>query len=223
MNVYIDAMFSIRDEKTKGVRLFSDNMMVMDTAPFNLRPECALLSVGDGKSAGEFFVSAEDGGNVAERTGVVIGELEKEYGSVTLVGWYLDQVVIPALCADAVIAGKPLHPWLMRKLDDKWSKPAGVSLDRAFYQGWYPFSREFSYINDKPKPLTVEGAYELCGLGKFKDLVGYWTVATEEWNKEVQTAKPTDSRAKGVLTARCEAMKAIHERHDSIAYGRKVS
>lgn len=130
-----------------------------------------------------------------------LGEwLESRRGSV-LVGWYLDQVIMPMICASSMVDNVKVAPHLMRKLDDKWSKPAGVSMERAFYQGWYSNVKS----EDDTMDLTLDRALSLTGFANLADL-----------GENLGTDIPEPQK---VLGARLAAISQLHTRYHYLAGG----
>lgn len=168
MYVYIDALFKPREGcplpphmKEEGL-LTTDSLTIRDIPPFLLAPERVILASGDGNV--EVFDDPETEillGNLGER-------LENPSSTETLVGWYTDQVLYPVLAANAMLEGVRVTSGIMRKLDDKWSKPFGFSVERAFYQGWYPERKDLPFMDYTS--MTLDKALRMTKLPSISEV-----------------------------------------------------
>jgi len=159
MFLYIDALFKKRGEDGPGPLSESgtvDSREIRETSPFKLVPTS--IMVADDTGDFQFFNEAH-ASTLLDRFGTYM----REKGDRDIfVGWYMDQVIFPCLCANAFMSNIRIPHRLFRKLDDKWSKTGGHSVERAFWQGWYnPYKSEGAVEQEM---LTLDQALELAGL-----------------------------------------------------------
>lgn len=165
MVCYIDAIFRLRDtadgspateKEARGSSctdiITSDNEMMNDHPCYMWEPAAIAAVTGNGEA--EVFKLGGPAG-ILKGFGNFLSKLN---GNEIYVGWNMDQIVIPILCSCAFTENLCLPSRLFRRLDDKWSKPAGASVERAFMQGWYSSSK-----SEVPR-LTLQKATEIAGI-----------------------------------------------------------
>lgn len=167
MFLYIDALFKVKDSCPQSSAfegwglLNADTNGIRNIPPYMLDPTAVMVVNSNGGL--EVFDNPEPAILLAD-----LGEYLEAApltGNEACVGWYLDQVVIPVLCAGSMTHGvKSVIRW-MRRLDDKWAKTMGFSVERAFVQGWYPSSKEVDNSD-----LTLDLALNLSGMPSLSDL-----------------------------------------------------
>ena len=172
MFVYMDALFRANGSDCPlnpvygvGGLFTTDTPGIRNIPPYLLSPAMVMVAGSDG-TARVFRIPFENADERDERallrdlvSYLTTGNLT---GNEACVGWYLDQVVYPVLCCAAMRLGVPTLPRWMRRLDDKWSKTMGFSLERAFFQGWYPSNR--GEVKDTLYDLTLTDAVKMCGM-----------------------------------------------------------
>lgn len=171
MVLYIDALFKRGRNcpsmcaSAFGVKdMTSDTEGARDIPPHLLVPSAILVATGDGDAR---LFDCEETDKLLADFGEYM-ETAPLTGFETCIGWYMDQFVIPAICASSMATGTRSVTRWMRRLDDKWSKTQALSLERAFFQGWYPESRkEFA---DGRTGLTLKDALATCGLPPLGEL-----------------------------------------------------
>ena len=199
MFLYIDALFKPRSgcplasEEAGGV-LTTDSPGIRCVPPFMLEPSAIMVVVS---SSGN--LSVFDNEDLETRL-ADLGEYMESFpftGFEECVGWYLDQIVIPVICANSMMCGvKSVTRW-MRRLNDKWTKTMGFSLERAFWQGWYPTPRD--ECNDGRMDLTLDMAMKMSGL-EIEDIDG-------------SGIKPEHA----VLLSRIAALNKLYDRYQKVA------
>jgi hypothetical protein len=164
MFVYIDAVFKPNEFCTSVLRLntkepqlvTTDTIGVHDTAPYML--DVAAIMTATSAGVIQMF-EGNDPKKMLSDFGQYI-----EQGPFTFdtqyVGWFMDQIVIPVICANSFRRGVPSVTKWMRRLDDKWSKTMALSLERGFLQGWYPMDKNVR----ADEYLTLGNAMNLCGM-----------------------------------------------------------
>lgn len=169
MLCYIDAIFRLRENAGESPAakkeaggfsctdiITSDNELMNDHPCYMWEPAAiaAIANITDTKSEAGIFKL----GSSADIIRGFSEFLSKLNGNEIYVGWNMDQIVIPILCSCAFIENVCLPSRLFRRLDDKWSKTAGASVERAFMQGWYPSSR-----SEIPR-ITLHKAAEIARI-----------------------------------------------------------
>lgn len=200
MYVYVDALFDVGG-MFLGVN--ADHESIKNAPPFMVEPTVimAVTSEGDArvfdKSVTPYYLEEFcryiDG--VPSTENDTASSLR---GDESCVGWYIDQVVVPSICATSFRNGTKGPQRLMRKLNDKWTKPVCHSLERAFFQGWYPEARE-----DAKTAITLDEALSLCGFKSLVEIAG----------KPEKGEKPEHVE----LMARISAMSMLLDRYSSVA------
>jgi len=184
MLLFIDVIFDVRDKDKYNYTglITTDTPGVRNVPPYALIPKVIMVVNSTGKTTVFDDMNPKDllrglGDYMENDTDV------KKYG-VSLVGWYLDQMVIPVLCANSMIYGVKAMPEFLRKLNDKWSKTMGCSLERAFLQGWYPDDR------DSPRDqLTLSDAQKMCGMSSFEEELNSMNIGQVPYNHQVLAAR----------------------------------
>lgn len=197
--VYMDAMFRSAGGLTPpatNVVISADSPGARNIPAFMLDPEVVLVATSDGEV--EVF-------NDKEPTSLISGlsayfETAPLTGNEPVVGWYLDQFVIPALCSSAFRHGICAFPKWMRKLDDKWSKTNGLSLERAFLQGWYPSKHDEE--TDSRANLSLDDGLKLAGLSSLHEI-------------EAKLGEGLPQEAKELM-ARVSALSNLYARYQDI-------
>lgn len=166
MFIYLDALFRangsacpLNPDTGVGGLFTSDTTGIRDVPPYLLEPEVVMVATSDG---GAQVFRSDD---AHELLGGLFKYLTEAplTGNEGIVGWYLDQVVFPVIGSSAVRNGVVVPPALsrlMRRLDDKWSKTMGFSLERMLLQGWYASNRN----NAADYDLTLKDALWLCDM-----------------------------------------------------------
>jgi len=203
MFLYIDALFNLKGPINTKLNytdaVTTDTSGVRNIPPYMLIPKTVMITT----SVGEIRIfDSEDPKSLLHELGDYIENDDdvKKYG-VCLIGWYLDQVLIPAICANSMVYGVKTLPEYLRKLNDKWSKPAGYSLERAFLQGWYPEDRNAQYDQ-----LTMHDALEMCGMPSLKE-------------NEASIVDNTMPEGHKILAARILALNNLFHRYCDIGPG----
>lgn len=164
MFFYIDALFRPKSgcplaSKEAGGLLTTDSPGIRCVPPFMLEPAVVMTVVS---SSGNLSVFE---GEDTETLLANLGDYMESFpftGYEECVGWYLDQILVPVICANSMMCGtRSVTKW-MRRLNEKWTKPAGLSLERAFWQGWYPTPRDM--CDDGRMDLTLDMALKISGL-----------------------------------------------------------
>lgn len=171
MLLYIDALFWLRrfdnfpaSSKGAGKFLTADEVRLENFPPYLTVPAVIDCVTADGdlhefrndntadllKNFGQYIYSVFDG--------------KMEY-----VGWYLDQIIIPSICANATICNVKIDPYLFRGLGDKWAKTAGYSVERAFMQGWYSQAKNDLHPENE---LTLNDIVTLSGMQTLSAIEG---------------------------------------------------
>lgn len=199
MFLYIDALFrqksgSPLDSSESGGFLTTDTPGIRCVPPFTLEPSAIMVVVS---SSGN--LSVFDNSDV-ESLLAEFGDYMESYpftGFEECVGWYLDQIVIPVICANSMIHGvRSVTRW-MRRLNDKWAKTMGFSLERAFWQGWYPTPRD--ECNDGRMDLTLDMAMKMSGIP----------------NEEISDEGIKPEHA--ILLSRIAALNKLYDRYQKVA------
>ena len=169
MYAYIDVLFGIRDRVSRdGVYtpryLDTDSRQVGLMPPYLLIPEAFCVAYAKDNGDVVPFFRKGDTKKLLEQLNLVLYEIAGVPGnsSTELVGWDLDRVIIPALCANALAYDVKLPQRYFRQLNDKWSKTGVHSVERAFWQGWYAI--DHSHDGDTAMQLTLTDAAHLSGL-----------------------------------------------------------
>ena len=200
MFVYIDATFKMVGNTNYIGVITSDTPGIRNIPPYNLIPNTVMTAT----STGDVMVfDDKDTLVLLTKLGeyMEVGPLQ---GNEACVGWCLDQVVIPSLCANSMTQGvKSVTRWL-RRLDAKWSKTMGWSLERAFIQGWYPSDRDA--LNNQ---LTLEDALKMCSLPSLNEIA----------SAESDSNMTEDQK---VLMSRILAMNKLYDRYHKISTERLV-
>lgn len=200
--LYMDVMFRPADgcgtriPSIRNGKFTSDDEGVKNIPSFLLDPEAVLVATSDGDV--EVFDDKEPTALLSGLSAYF--ETAPMTGNEPIVGWNLDQVVIPALCSSAFRHGICAFPKWMRKLDDKWSKTNGFSIERAFLQGWYPASHDDA--TTKMANITLNEAVKLAGLKKLEDV-------------EVELGDGLPPIAKELM-ARVSALSSLYARYQEI-------
>lgn len=166
MFIYLDALFRangsdcpLNPNQGVGGLFTSDTLGIRDVPPYLLDPAVIMVATSDG---GAQVFRSNDVFELLSGLFCYLTEAPMT-GNEGIVGWYLDQVVFPVMVSAAVRHGvvvpQPLAR-LARRLDDKWSKTMGFSLERALLQGWYPSNRN----NVANYDLTLKDAVKMCGV-----------------------------------------------------------
>lgn len=199
MVLFIDALFRVKDPPAElaGESFLSvdDAKAIRDVPPFRMEPTLVMVVTADGdihQFTGDGDPKDLLSGLNAYLTSAPLSGLE------TCVGWHLDQTVIPALCASAVVHGVKFRRW-MRRLDDKWSKTQALSMERALWQGWYSHSK---FLGDDTW-LTLDDALRMCGLTSLEDLRN---------DKDVKDMPPETAR----LLARVAGIAQLYQRYQEV-------
>lgn len=151
MFLYIDIAYEVETDipgKAPGDVITSDHTLFQSTPPCFVTPYRIAVSLDGGKpdiyNGVRDFASAIDKRMATDRS--------------ILSGWNLDRVLIPTLGAAALRAGVRLPRMFLRDLGEKWSRPAGHSIERMFYQGWYDTGPSRS------SPVTLDEAASVLGM-----------------------------------------------------------
>ena len=193
MYIYIDALMDRAGgspaPEGAGNLLTVDSLSVRNMPPFMFTPKCVMVAT----SSGEVEVFDDDAPEILlANLGTHLESLDGIYA-----GWYLNQTLLPILTVNAVKYGVRVFGEQLRRLDEKWSKPVGHSIERAFLQGWYPDCKD-----DDPFHLTLEYALGLCGMP-----------SPDEARKSLGDGlKDTHAR----LLARISSMSRIHSRYQDL-------
>ena len=198
MFVYMDALFRANCSGCPldpahgfGGLFTTDTPGIRNIPPYLLSPVMVMVAGSDG-TARVFRIPAEGADVRDERA--LLRDLTAYLttapltGNEACVGWYLDQVVLPVIGAAAMRLGVPTVPRWMRRLDDKWSKTMGFSLERAFFQGWYPSNR--GEVKDSLYDLTLADAVKMCGMTPAPE--ANVPTAAEEQQKELLMRRIVD-------------------------------
>ena len=177
MYAYIDVLFGIREKVARdGVLkpryLTTDSQIVRVSPPYLLVPEAFCLVYA--KENGDIvpFFRKCDPKVLLEQLNLALYEIAGVPGNngTELIGWNLDRVIIPALCANALTFEVKLPQKYFRQLNDKWSKTGVHSVERAFWQGWY--SLDHSHDSAPSMQLTLDDASNLAGIDTPDTILG---------------------------------------------------
>lgn len=169
MYAYIDVLFGIREKVARdGVLkpryLTTDSQAVNVMPPYLLVPEAFCIAYA--KDNGDIvpIFRKDEPYKIIEHLNLALYEIAGVPGnsSTELVGWNLDRIIIPALCANATAYNVKLPQRYFRQLNDKWAKTGVHSVERAFWQGWY--STDHSHDGAKAMQLTLTDASNLTGI-----------------------------------------------------------
>ena len=201
MYLYIDALFNVRntnnpsvvDKMADGLST-TDEEKVKNSPPFMTGPKAIMIALSTG---GVYVFEGDDTSKLLTDMHNFVDTLPLA-GNECFVGWNLDRVIFPSIAANSMITGAKSIPRIMRKLDDKWSKTNGVSLERAFWQGWYRQSSSDEHQQD----LTLDIALDITGMESVAEI-----------RKKMDT---NTSATTGILMARLSAISKLHTRYHNL-------
>lgn len=200
MLVYVDALFRSTDGLFFAAS--ADCTGIRDVPPFRLEPQVLMTITSDGEAR---IFDGEDDHDYLDRfcryiDGVPTSSNDLEpnlRGDEPCVGWYIDQVLVPSVCATAFRRGIKGPTRWMRKLNDKWTKPVGFSLERAFLQGWYPEG------DNATRSLCLDDALAACGCNTLDEIAG--------------EPEPNEKKTHTVLMSRLSAMSILLDRYNNVS------